>query len=59
MKMEKRDYILGIDAGSVAVAVAMVAIDKQVVRTAYGFHHGNLRQTLDRLLADFNLSGVS
>ena len=56
--MQNHDYILGVDAGSVAVAVAAVTIDKTITQTAYGFHHGNIRQTLDRLLRDFNLSRV-
>jgi len=56
--MEKHEYILGVDIGSVAVAVAAVGVDKTIVQAAYGFHHGNIRQTLERLLADFSLARV-
>jgi activator of 2-hydroxyglutaryl-CoA dehydratase len=58
MNMENHNHILGIDAGSVAVAVAALSVDKRIVQTAYGFHHGNIQQTLDSLLADFNLSRI-
>ncbi|MEN8246384.1 MAG: acyl-CoA dehydratase activase [Thermodesulfobacteriota bacterium] len=56
--MKNNNYILGIDVGSIAVALAAVAPDKRIVQTAYGFHHGNIRQTLDKLLADFDLGRV-
>ena len=56
--MENQGQILGIDAGSVAVSVAVITSDKRILRTAYDFHHGDVRKTLDRLLADFDLDGV-
>ena len=56
--MKNSNYTLGIDVGSIAVALATVPPDKRIVQTAYGFHHGNIRQTLERLLADFDLIRV-
>ncbi|MCG6910678.1 MAG: acyl-CoA dehydratase activase [Deltaproteobacteria bacterium] len=56
--MSEHLHILGIDIGSVAIAVAAVTPLKRIERTAYGFHHGNIRETLASLLADFDLSLV-
>jgi len=50
--------ILGFDIGSVAIAVTGVAIDKEILWTRYGFHHGNLKQTLSALLTGIDLSQV-
>ncbi len=51
--------ILGIDAGSVAVGLAVVTADRQTVRTAYRCHHGDVEGTLLQLLAEFDLSDIS
>jgi predicted CoA-substrate-specific enzyme activase len=50
--------IMGLDIGSVAVAIAGVTIQKAVLWTRYGFHHGNLPQTITNLLADIDLSSI-
>lgn len=56
--MENRPQILGIDIGSVAIAIAAVTTAKEVVRTAYGFHHGNIPKALMGLLADLDLTRI-
>jgi predicted CoA-substrate-specific enzyme activase len=43
--------IVGIDVGSVAVSVAVIGRDRQVVDHAYAFHHGDAAGTLVRMLA--------
>ncbi len=53
-----RCQILGIDIGSVAVAIAGLTADKHLLWTRYGFHHGNLKPTLAALLADIDLSPI-
>jgi predicted CoA-substrate-specific enzyme activase len=55
---QSHNLILGLDIGSVAVAIVAVTHDKDVLWTRYGKHHGNLPQTLTSLLADIDLSQV-
>lgn len=60
IKMKKRNSanILGIDIGSVSVSIVEMNLKKEVVKTAYGFHHGNIIETLRKILIDFDLSGI-
>ncbi len=55
--MNKSD-ILGIDVGSVAISLAQVGPKKEIVKTAYGFHHGDVGGRLRGLLADFDLTQI-
>ena len=57
-KEKNNSLILGLDIGSVAIAIAAVTRDKEVVWTRYGNHHGNLPQTLTSLLDGIDLSQV-
>ena len=51
--------ILGIDAGSVAVGLAVVTPDREIVQTAYRFHRGDVRGCVLKLLEEVNLSLIS
>ncbi|MFP4445015.1 MAG: acyl-CoA dehydratase activase [Desulfosudaceae bacterium] len=51
--------ILGIDIGSVAVAVAALTFDRQIVATGYAFHHGEITATVEDLLSELDLSGLA
>jgi predicted CoA-substrate-specific enzyme activase len=57
--MEAAVRILGIDTGSVAVGLAVVTADGEVVQTAYRFHRGDIRGTVLALLAEIDLSAIS
>ena len=50
--------ILGIDIGSVSISVAEITPKKEVVKTAYEFHHGNIAENLKKTLTNFDLSGI-
>ena len=41
---------LGIDIGSVALSIALLNERKQIVHTAYVFHHGQIAEHLAKLL---------
>ncbi len=43
---------LGIDVGSVSVAVALVGADRSVLWSRYAFHKGDVKETLARILAN-------
>ena len=48
--------ILGIDIGSVAISIAELSPEKDLIRKSYEFHHGAIRDTLKVMLGDFDLS---
>jgi predicted CoA-substrate-specific enzyme activase len=50
--------ILGIDIGSVSISIVEISPGKEVVKTAYEFHHGNIMETLKNLLDNFDLSRI-
>ncbi len=51
--------ILGIDAGSVAVGLAVVTPDREIVQTAYRFHRGDVKGCVLKLLEEVDLSLIS
>ncbi|MCY1723303.1 acyl-CoA dehydratase activase [Prolixibacteraceae bacterium Z1-6] len=55
--MGKIKYI-GIDIGSVAIALAILDSRKQIVHTAYAFHNGRIVENLQKLFHDTDLSEV-
>jgi predicted CoA-substrate-specific enzyme activase len=57
--MDNHSSILGIDIGSVSISVAEISLNKDILKTAYEFHHGNVPETLKKILNDFDLSQVS
>jgi predicted CoA-substrate-specific enzyme activase len=50
--------VLGIDVGSVAVSIVELDARGAIVRTAYGYHQGQVRGTLARLLDGTNLDRI-
>jgi len=56
--MKNEMHILGIDIGSVAIAMVGVTTDGEIVQTAYGFHHGNIPQAVMDLGTRFELSRI-
>ena len=53
-----KSNVLGIDIGSVSVAVAEINPGKEIVNTAYEFHHGNILATLRKILSTIDLSAI-
>ena len=51
--------ILGIDIGSVTISVAEIGPEKEIIKTAYQFHHGNIPETLTEILNAFSSEHIS
>ncbi len=58
MTTQSNSNILGIDIGSVSVSIVEMDLKKEVVKTAYEFHHGNIIETVKRVLNNFHLSRI-
>ena len=56
--MSSLPIILGIDIGSVSIAAATVNPQKEIVQSAYEFHHGNTAPKLAEILSKFDLAGL-
>ena len=57
--MAAPENILGIDIGSVALAVAEIDPAGRLIKSTYGFHHGNADDRLKRALGQFDLSRIA
>jgi predicted CoA-substrate-specific enzyme activase len=57
--MDTVKRILGIDAGSVAVGLAVVNPDREIVQTTYRFHRGDVKGCVLKLLEEVDLSLIS
>jgi predicted CoA-substrate-specific enzyme activase len=53
------ECILGIDIGSVSISLVLVSRSGAVLKTAYGFHQGDIPAALARLLAEFDMPSVA
>ena len=51
--------ILGIDIGSTAISLALTDKNKNILKTSYSFHKGEIEKNLEKALEDFDLSLVS
>ena len=49
-KMSDHLNILGIDIGSVAIAIAEISPEREIIKTAYQFHYGNIPEILSEIL---------
>ena len=56
--MDDRSIIPGIDVGSVSMSVAEITPQKEIGKTSYQFHHGNISEALRRVLTGFDLSRI-
>jgi predicted CoA-substrate-specific enzyme activase len=57
--MSGKKYFLGIDIGSVSIAMALLDEEFGVFHTDYAFHKGQVAETLLKLLAKIEISEVS
>ncbi|MFZ2286271.1 MAG: acyl-CoA dehydratase activase, partial [Bacteroidales bacterium] len=53
-----KSNFLGIDVGSVSVAVAETDENNRVVHTGYDFHKGRIAETLQNLLGKFDINNI-
>jgi len=56
--MKSSFHVLGVDIGSVSISVAEVSSQREVVKTAYDFHHGTITENLKRILAQFDFQQI-
>ena len=56
--MRSHPNILGIDIGSVSIAVVEITSHKQIVQSAYEFHRGDTAAKLKNILTGFNLKTI-
>ena len=59
MAAGNKAYILGIDIGSVSLSVVLLDENGSLVKQAYVFHKGKIREHLEALNKEFDLSLVS
>ncbi|MBW1783406.1 MAG: CoA activase [Deltaproteobacteria bacterium] len=52
--MDDHSVLLGIDIGSVSISIAEINLERQIGKTAYQFHHGNVAETFTRMMNDFD-----
>ncbi|MBW1804507.1 MAG: CoA activase, partial [Deltaproteobacteria bacterium] len=52
--MDAHDLLLGIDIGSVSISVAEINTEKEICKTAYQFHYGNIAETFRKIMNDFD-----
>jgi predicted CoA-substrate-specific enzyme activase len=55
---DDRCRIVGIDIGSVSLSVAEISLNREILKTAYRSHHGDIRGTLREALNGFDLRGI-
>ena len=56
--MAPSGQVLGIDIGSVSLAIACLAPDRSILKTFYAFHQGKIPETLVSLLSGYPLEFV-
>jgi activator of 2-hydroxyglutaryl-CoA dehydratase len=56
--MRSHPNILGIDIGSVSIAVVEITSHKQIVQSAYEFHRGDTAAKLKKILTGFDLQTI-
>ena len=56
--MSAYPHILGVDIGSVSIAVVALNSRQEIIGSAYEFHHGNTAQKLKEILNRFELKAV-
>ena len=57
--MPFHSHILGVDIGSVSIAVVAINSRQEIVQSAYEFHHGNTAQKLTEILNKFDLKALA
>lgn len=56
MSMEN---VLGIDIGSISISAVEMSRNGEILKSGYAFHEGHVKETLCRILDDFNPAGIS
>ena len=56
--METKSYILGVDIGSVSISIVKLDLNKDILDTAYLFHHGNIALSLEKAILNIDLTNV-
>lgn len=56
--MSTYPHILGVDIGSVSIAVVALNSKQEIIQRAYEFHRGNTAQKLKEILSRFDLKAV-
>jgi activator of 2-hydroxyglutaryl-CoA dehydratase len=54
-----KNYILGIDIGSVSISIVIVDKERQIVQSSYLFHEGQIIQNLKAALSDYKLKNIN
>ena len=57
--MSTNSYVLGLDIGSVAAGFVILNDHRQIVGSGYDLHHGDIKKTLNRLMADVDFSKIN
>ncbi len=52
------ESILGIDSGSVSVSLVQMDINRNILKSAYQFHKGAIKETILKMLKEFDLEGL-
>jgi len=50
--------VIGIDVGSVSLSIVQMGLDGQILGSAYSFHKGNIRQSLQQMQENIDLKQV-
>ncbi|MCJ7773891.1 MAG: hypothetical protein MUP22_12260, partial [Desulfobacterales bacterium] len=56
--MTSVNNVIGIDIGSVSISAAVLNLKKNILSTAYVFHHGKIPEHLEMVLKDLHITGV-
>jgi predicted CoA-substrate-specific enzyme activase len=56
--MDLPSRILGIDIGSVSLSIAEISLKREILKTTYRFHHGDIEGSLRESLNGFDLGGI-
>ena len=51
--------ILSIDIGSISLSAAVITPKKEIIKTYYSFHNGDIRNSIINNLNDINLEDIS
>ena len=57
--MLSHNSVLGIDIGSVSISLAQITSEKDIIKTAYVFHYGDMTQALKTAFDEFDFSNIS
>ena len=52
--MDDHSVLRGIDIGSVSISVAEINPERKICKISYQFHHGNIEETLTKIMNDFD-----